>query len=118
MADDQSAPPPTASRAATVLVLGIVSVVTFFALCGLGIVPAVIALAMAPGAKQEIAAAGGALQGESQVRTGVLLAWVTVGLAALLLVAAIVAVALLVAASDSSGSTSASAARATLVSAF
>ena len=97
-------PLPTSSKANTVMVLGIVSLVSFFALCGIGIVPAVIALAMAPGARREIAAAGGALAGERQVRAGVVMSWITVGLAALGLVVVIVLVVVLVAASDSSTS--------------
>ena len=97
-------PLPTSSKANTVMVLGIVSLVSFFALCGIGIVPAVIALAMAPGARREIAAAGGALAGEGQVRAGVIMSWITVGLAALGLVVVIVLVVVLVAASDSSTS--------------
>lgn len=97
-------PLPTSSKANTVMVLGIVSLVSFFALCGIGIIPAVIALAMAPGARREIAAAGGALAGEGQVRAGVVMSWITVGLAALGLVVVIVLVVVLVAASDSSTS--------------
>ena len=75
-------PPTTSSKSTSVLVLGIVSLVMLFT-CGLGFVTAVIALAMAPGAKREIADSGGRLTGESQVRTGTILSWVTLGLTAL-----------------------------------
>lgn len=95
-------PRPSSGRASTVLVLGIVSLVTFFALCGLGIVPAIIALAMAPGARREIEASGGVLDGASQVRTGTILAWVTVGLTALVLLAVAGFIALVVTSSSSS----------------
>ena len=69
-------------------VLGIVSLVMFFAVCGLGFIPAVIALALAPGARREIAASGGALGGASQLRAGTIMAWITLGLTALGLVIA------------------------------
>jgi hypothetical protein len=87
-----------------VQVLGIVSLVLFFVMCGLGVIPAVIALAMAPGARREIEASGGALGGAGQLRTGTILAWITVGLTALAVVAVIAVVALAVSASDSSTS--------------
>lgn len=80
------APPvPTSSKATSVLVLGIVSLVMMLT-CGLGFVTAVIALVMAPAARREIAGSGGRLTGESQVRTGTILAWVTLGLTALAVV--------------------------------
>ena len=74
---------PTSSKATTVMVLGIVSLVMFFAVCGLGVIPAIIALVMARGAEREIAASGGALQGASQVKAGKIMAWITLGLTAL-----------------------------------
>ncbi|MGH8893663.1 MAG: hypothetical protein ACRDWY_10230 [Actinomycetes bacterium] len=93
--------PPTSSKATTVMVLGIVALVTFFALCGLGIIPAIIALVMARGADQEIAASGGALQGAGQVRAGRIMAWVTVGLTVLAVVVVIGLIALGVSSSTS-----------------
>ena len=99
--------PATSSRATTVMVLGIVSLAAFFMLCGLGFVPAVIALAMAPGARREIAASSGRLQGEGQLRAGVVMSWVTVGLTAVGLVVLLVVVALLVATSHSGAGASA-----------
>lgn len=113
------APPaaPTSGRATTVMVLGIVSLATFFMLCGLGFVPAVIALAMAPGARREIAESGGRLQGEGQVRAGVIMSWITLGLTAVGLVVLVVAIALLVATAHGTDGTGAALAGA-LVSAF
>lgn len=86
--------PQTAGRATTVMVLGIVSLVMMFT-CGLGFVTAIIALVMAPGAKREIAESGGRLTGESQVRAGSIMSWITLGLTALavLLFAVIIGIA-------------------------
>ena len=86
--------PQTAGRATTVMVLGIVSLVMMFT-CGLGFVTAIVALVMAPGAKREIAASGGRLTGESQVRAGSIMSWITLGLTALavLLFAVIIGIA-------------------------
>lgn len=64
------------------LVLGIVSLVTTCG-SGLGLVPAIVALALAPGARREIAESGGRLDGASQIRAGVICSWVTVGLVGL-----------------------------------
>jgi hypothetical protein len=86
-----------------VLVLGIVSLVMMFT-CGLGFVTAIIALVMAPGAKREIAESGGRLTGESQVRTGTILSWVTLGLTVLAVV--VIAVVIGVAVSVDDGTTS------------
>ena len=93
--------PQTSSKASTVQVLGIVSLVMFFVVCGLGFIPAVIALALAPGARREIEASGGALGGASQLRAGKIMAWITLGLTALGLIILIAVIALAVSASDS-----------------
>ena len=93
--------PQTAGRATTVLVLGIVSLVMMFT-CGLGFVTAIIALVMAPGAKREIAESGGRLTGESQVRTGSILSWVTLGLTALAVIVFAVVLGFAISVSDSS----------------
>jgi hypothetical protein len=69
-------------------VLGIVSLVLMFT-CGLGFIPAIIALTMAGGAEREIAESGGALDGLSQVKAGRIMSWITIGLTALALVAII-----------------------------
>lgn len=97
--------PATSSKATTVLVLGIVSLVLMFT-CGLGFVTAIIALVMAPGAKKEIAWSGGRLTGESQIRTGSILSWVTLGLTALAAVLIAVFIGLAISVGDTSSSTS------------
>ena len=58
--------------------LGIVGLVL---MCGygIGVIPAIVALCLAPGARREIEAAGGALTGEGFVRAGVICSWVAVG---------------------------------------
>ena len=85
------------------MVLGIVSLVMLFT-CGLGFVTAVIALVMAPGARREIAASGGRLTGESQVRTGTILSWVTLGLTALAVVALAVVIGVAISVDDGASS--------------
>ncbi len=71
--------PASSSKAVAVLVLGISSLVLLF-MCGLGIITAVIALAMAPGAKREIRDSQGRLGGLGLVQGGVITSWVTIGL--------------------------------------
>jgi len=74
------APPPRNSgRSSWVMGLGIGSIVVTF-LCGIGFIPAIASLSLAPGARREIAASGGALTGEGQIRTGVVCSWITIGL--------------------------------------
>jgi hypothetical protein len=98
------APPvTTSSKATSVLVLGIVSLVMMLT-CGLGFVTAVIALVLAPGAKREIAGSGGRLTGESQVRTGTILAWVTLGLTALAVVVLAVVIGVAISVDDGASS--------------
>jgi hypothetical protein len=100
------APPvTTSSKATSVLVLGIVSLVMMLT-CGLGFVTAVIALVLAPGAKREIAGSGGRLTGESQVRTGTILAWVTLGLTALAVVVLAVVIGVAISVDDGASSPS------------
>lgn len=74
-----SASPATSGKAVTVLVLGIASLVLLF-MCGLGLITAVIALAMAPGAKREIRESQGRLGGLGMVQGGVITSWVAIGL--------------------------------------
>jgi len=88
-----------------VLVLGIVSLVMMFT-CGLGFVTAIVALVMAPGAKREIAESGGRLTGESQVRTGSILSWVTLGLTALAVIALVVVVVVAISVGDTTSGSS------------
>lgn len=72
----------TSSKATTVMVLGIVSLVLMFT-CGLGFIAAIIALVMAGGAEREVAQSGGTLQGEGQIKAGRIMSWITLGLSAL-----------------------------------
>ena len=62
------------------MVLGIVSLV-LSCLCLVGIIPAIVALALAPAAKREIARSGGQLAGESFIKAGVICSWIAVALA-------------------------------------
>jgi hypothetical protein len=75
--------PTTSGKATTVMVLGIVSLV-LLVMCGVGFIPAIIALVMTGGARREIAESGGTLTGESQLRAGQIMSWVTLGLTGLL----------------------------------
>lgn len=94
--------PQTAGRATTVMVLGIVSLVMMFT-CGLGFVTAIIALVMAPAAKREIADSGGRLTGETQVRTGTIMSWITLALTALALLVFAVVIGIVVSVDDATG---------------
>lgn len=78
-------PPQTDGTAICVLVLAISSFVVF------PVVPAVVALVLAPGAERDIAASGGRLTGDSLVRAGRVVAWIHLGLclAGLLLLLAV-----------------------------
>ena len=78
--------PPAAGssgKAVAVLVLGITSLVIG---CLIGLIPAIIALSMAGGAKREIAASGGRLSGEGLIKGGVICSWISIGLSAAFLV--------------------------------
>jgi hypothetical protein len=55
----------------------VTSVCSFF-VCP--VVPAIIALALAPTARRNIAASGGRKDGESLITAGVIIAWVNIGL--------------------------------------
>jgi hypothetical protein len=61
------------------MVLGITSLVL---LCfyGLGVILAIVGLALAPGAKREIRESGGAVTGDGMVKAGIACSWVSVGL--------------------------------------
>lgn len=69
-----------------VLILSIVS----WVFCP--IIPAIVALAMAPGARRKIAESGGRLEGESLVKVGVIVSWINIGLYGLGLVIFIIVV--------------------------
>jgi len=68
------------------MVLGIVGLVM---VCGwgVGVIPAIVALALAPGAKREIRSSGGTVTGEGFVKAGVICSSVTLGLAILGIIA-------------------------------
>ncbi len=74
-------------KAVAILVLGIVSLVVG---CCIGVVPAIVALAMAGGAKREIAASGGRLSGDGFIKAGVICSWISIGLSVAFLVFMIV----------------------------
>lgn len=77
----------TEGLAIAVLVLAIAS----FVVCP--VVPAIVALALAPGAKRNIAQSGGMKDGEGLVTAGQIVAWINLGFAALGLIALIILVA-------------------------
>jgi len=78
---------PTSGKATTVLVLGVASLLLMF-MCGIGLVTAIVALVLAPGAKREIHESEGRLTGLGMVQGGVVCSWITIGLA--VLVAAVI----------------------------
>lgn len=80
--------PIRCSKAAAVLALGIVAVIT--APLVAGVVPAVMALVLARQARADIRAGEGFLTGGYLVRTGINLAWIAVVVAAFMLVIAAV----------------------------
>jgi hypothetical protein len=84
------------------LVLGIAGLV-FTCAYGFGVIAAIVALALAPGAKREIRGSGGALTGEGMVKAGVVCAWIAI---ALTLVAVILLGVLIVGGAMSSSTTS------------
>jgi hypothetical protein len=61
------------------MVLGIVGLVLTCAY-GFGVVAAIVALALSPKAKREIAASGGTLTGAGMIKAGVICSWISVGL--------------------------------------
>jgi hypothetical protein len=74
--------PRTPGRATAVLVCGIGSLVMLFT-CGLGFIPAIVALCLAPGARRDIRASNGQLTGEGQVRGGVICSWIAIAITVL-----------------------------------
>ena len=87
--------PSTSGKATTVLVLGIVGLVLMF-MCGLGFIVAIVTLILVPGARREIAESGGRLTGESQIKAGKIMSWITIGLTALGIVVFVVVIAVAV----------------------
>jgi hypothetical protein len=61
-----------------VLVLGILSI-PISCIC-VGLVLAIVALSLAPGARREIQASQGTLRGEGQLKAGIICSWVGIGL--------------------------------------
>lgn len=100
-AQPYSGGPQTSGKATTVLVLGIASLVLMVT-CGLGFIAAIIALVMANGARREIRESGGRLTGEGQIKAGVIMSWITIGLTTLGLVALIALIAVGVSTDSSS----------------
>ncbi len=93
--------PETSGRATAILVLGICSLVLLTS-C-IGIIPAIIALCLAPGATREIEESGGTVAGTGLVQAGKTMSWVTVALTVLVLV--LIGVVLLVSAAGAAVST-------------
>ncbi|MDP8976591.1 MAG: hypothetical protein M3N28_09580 [Actinomycetota bacterium] len=71
--------------AIVVLVLAIVSFPLSFS-CGIGVIAAIISLALSPSARRKIEASGGRLTGESMLTAAKIVAWINIGLTALVLV--------------------------------
>ncbi len=71
--------PQNSGRATAVMVLGIAGLVLTCA-WGIGIIPAIVSLAMSGGAKRDIEASGGRLSGLGMVTAGRILGWIAVGL--------------------------------------
>jgi hypothetical protein len=88
------------SRASTVQVLGVFSIVTL-PLCGVGLVLALITLAMGRTARRELHAAGGRGPGGREVTVGTTCAWIALAVGGLFLVAVIGLLAFAVAGSTS-----------------
>lgn len=72
-------PPRNSGLAITVLVLGIVGLCLFCAY-GIGIIPAIVSLALAPGARRQVAESRGSLIGDSYIKAGVICSWIAIGL--------------------------------------
>ena len=72
-------PAQTSGKATAIMVLGIVGLV-MACFYGIGLILAIVALVMAPGARREIESSGGRLVGAGQIKAGVICSWVTVGL--------------------------------------
>ena len=95
-------PPRNSGKAIAILVLGVAGLV-FTCTSGFGVIAAIVALALAPGANREIAASGGTLTGEGLIKAGVICSWIAVGLTAL---GILVLVLFIIGAASSSAATS------------
>jgi hypothetical protein len=87
---------PTSGKATTVLVLGVASLLLMF-MCGIGLITAIVALVLAPGAQREIQQSEGRLTGLGMVSGGVVCSWITIGL--IVLIAAVIVLVVAVGAS-------------------
>lgn len=94
----------TNGKAIAILVLGIISLP---AVCGygIGVVLAIVALALSPSAKREIAASEGRQTGESLVKAGVVCSWIAVGLTILGIIIVVAVIILAATLGDSTGPT-------------
>lgn len=87
MSNWESQPPPmpqptapqSSGKSIAVMVLGIVGLV-FTCAYGIGVIAAIVSLALAPSAKKELIAARGRLNGEGFIKAGVICSWISVGL--------------------------------------
>ena len=75
----------TDGTAITALVLAIASFPLAF-ICGIGVIAAIVSLALCPSARRKIEGSGGALTGESMLTAAKIVAWINIGLTALVLV--------------------------------
>lgn len=91
-------PPQTDGTAIAVLILAIGS----WVICP--IIPAIIALVLARGAKESIAESGGTKTGEGLVKAGVIVSWINIGF--YVLIAVIVGIALILAVTASAAAVS------------
>jgi hypothetical protein len=80
--------PSTSGRATAVLICGIASLVLL--LSCIGFIPAIVALALAPGAQRDIAASGGRLTGEGQIKAGRICSWIAIAINILIVLAIMV----------------------------
>lgn len=87
----------TAGKATAVMSLGIASLVTVWCY-GIGVIPAIVGLAMSGSAKREIESSGGRLTGLGMVTAGRVTSWITVGLTVIF--AGLLAVVLILAAAN------------------
>lgn len=84
--------PTNSGKATAVMILGICSIV-FMWCYGVGVVPAIVALAMSGSAKREIETSGGRLGGLGMVTAGRVTSWIAVGLTVLFVVIIVLVIA-------------------------
>ncbi|PPK97380.1 hypothetical protein CLV92_104201 [Kineococcus xinjiangensis] len=85
---------PVAGQAQAVLWTGIGSLAVLLFTAGiLGFIPAIIALAMAPGARRQVEESQGRLQGLGQIKAGKICAWITLALTVLGLIGVVIFIA-------------------------